>query len=943
MNSYRGLVFKYLKKEKKSTISIFISLIFAITLMTTMVFISQNFLVNSYEKIKINNGEYDVLLKNINSEKYEKIKGSNSITDYALTRTDGVLVTDEMYKANTLYGRLNYIEVYALEKKSFDEYFNIKVISGRLPEKENEVVLQKSVLDALGKNYSIGDLIEGDLRENRKASEYDLNMQYDENAEKIDIATEAFIAAKGEALKSKKVNYKVVGIVDTGRQNPVLNDKIITFLNDIPADNSNNSYKVLTRLKNKSGDKAIAEELGLKYIEKMPIMDSFGYEASDIGYPGYDSKNYVDIISNAKARNIVLVSIVFCFIALYNTFNSSTQKRIKYYGILRAVGANMKQIGFLVYMETLILYVLSIPIGILLGFGLNKLELIIIKRIMGTLNEYTVTLNMEAILITSLSVLLVTILTVYTALRKEAHMTPLEAINDSMGLSLSKKVKVKRRDKEGKVHEVYEDDGLNNKQLLDVLKYEKTTGLYKFIKKVFKFEGELAHKNINRNYKINKVTKATLIITMTLVIFFFMQIITGQFKADTTVKSDYWSVRITSNNTNFSDSDINKIKNIEGVTGVYTDKNLITPIIVEKNKMNSEFYDAMIFDNFGIPDKGSYKDKFGIVAKVRALDNDALNIYKNSLTNGSLNLDELDNGGIILVNKATNYYLKSLGSAGFLDVYADTDPTLKYNAGESFGLSLDPTLMSDSIQGKYITKSSVAKFEESNSNKINVTVVGNVVGDIFNNKEDNRNFSSIDSNVTLITSEKGFEKITGIVGKQSILVNTIKGNGRKETIEKINELAISNNYGVEDTIGKKELIEDNIREGISLNIMIAITAIALSLLNMINSSIANINSRTRELAACRAIGMSEVQERRMIIAEGLTISLSAGFITLVTTGIYSFASQGKYIGAGKMDPLVLIFGYLSIVIVMIIISNGTTLAALKQIKNISIVEALKEE
>lgn len=63
----------------------------------------------------------------------------------------------------------------------------------------------------------------------------------------------------------------------------------------------------------------------------------YGYPAADIKYPGYDKAEVSSIMKNGISLTILGVIIVFSFMAVYNTFQASVAKRLKIYGILRAI------------------------------------------------------------------------------------------------------------------------------------------------------------------------------------------------------------------------------------------------------------------------------------------------------------------------------------------------------------------------------------------------------------------------------------------------------------------------------------------------------------------------------------------------------------------------------------------------------------------------------
>ncbi|MGL5351996.1 MAG: ABC transporter permease, partial [Clostridium sp.] len=275
-------------------------------------------------------------------------------------------------------------------------------------------------------------------------------------------------------------------------------------------------------------------------------------------------------------------------------------------------------------------------------------------------------------------------------------------------------------------------------------------------------------------------------------------------------------------------------------------------------------------------------------------------------------------------------------------IYMDSDPVLKYKIGDKLSLSEDDTVLEMEGLGKY--------YKENRPFK-DLNIVGIVDDDILESTYKSRDRFELESDVKLITTEKGlnniFEKSSSIVTKDSIgkriLVKTTNNANRGNALSEIKKICANNNYEFKDTIGNKLMLERNIRQDLGLNIIFAVTVLIMVILNLVNTSNASILSRRKELAAMRAIGMSNSQERRMIVGELFYISLSVAFTIIITVVILSIESQSTNIAAGKVSILTFLSGEFIIIIALMIISNLTALAPLAQAKKFSIVEDLKEE
>ncbi|MGL5351931.1 MAG: ABC transporter permease, partial [Clostridium sp.] len=532
MKSYKGLIGRYIKNEKRSVVPIFISIILTITLITSVVFITQNIMKNEFEEKKIVFGDYDVRLQKINNERLNKLKGHENVKDFALGKVDSLskLLKWEYNGEEQQYDM--FYDVYAVEKKFFDEYINFKVVEGRLPENEGEIVVDQKALGLTEEGSRVGSSIE-------------------------------FIKNKRGEDGGEKVNYTIVGIIETDIDDRLFGGKLIRLITKDEMVNPSEEFEAFTYLKDPSKKEDIANDLGLKYIiPTLSMTDPFGYPAAEIKYPGYNKEAYSALIGNRLARTILAIIIFFCLTAVYNTFHTSVAKRIKVYGVLRAIGGNMNQISYLIYGEALILYLVAAPIGLILGYGLTKLESYVLINVFGLLDKFTIDFNLEVILIVLISVFFIIAVAVKSVLRKEGKLTPIEAIMDARGLtrkrkSLGKNLVGQSLSESG--------NGVEDEEAIkELLAYDKTTFKFKIMQKLFKFEGELAHKNITRDVSANRLTKSTLFLAMAILIFFFLQIVNGTIGANNIVKSDKWDTEMSLKENKFKNNVIDDIKNVNG-------------------------------------------------------------------------------------------------------------------------------------------------------------------------------------------------------------------------------------------------------------------------------------------------------------------------------------------------------------------------------------------
>ncbi|MGL5354802.1 MAG: ABC transporter permease, partial [Clostridium sp.] len=224
-----------------------------------------------------------------------------------------------------------------------------------------------------------------------------------------------------------------------------------------------------------------------------------------------------------------------------------------------------------------------------------------------------------------------------------------------------------------------------------------------------------------------------------------------------------------------------------------------------------------------------------------------------------------------------------------------------------------------------------------------IDIVDTVEDDIIYSTYHSVNMAELDSNIKLLTSEAGLQKINGGLNEYSILIKCGNNDDRISTISKLKKISLYNNYELKDTVGDKLSIEKNMKEDLGLNIIFAITVIIMVVLNLINTTNSSIMARRKELASMRAIGMSYDQQRKMIIAEIFYISLSVGITVFLSVGLLSNATLIPILAAQKVNIVTLMAGEILVIAILMLIANVSVLVPLRKTKNLNIAEDLKEE
>ncbi|KAF6571368.1 MULTISPECIES: ABC transporter permease [Paenibacillus] len=100
--------------------------------------------------------------------------------------------------------------------------------------------------------------------------------------------------------------------------------------------------------------------------------DAPNYIASNVNW-AYISTNFSLDTETIIALTSALLLIIFTgYLIIYNIFQISVMRDIRFYGLLKTIGTSSKQIRRIIRRQALILSVLGIPIGLIAGFFIGK-------------------------------------------------------------------------------------------------------------------------------------------------------------------------------------------------------------------------------------------------------------------------------------------------------------------------------------------------------------------------------------------------------------------------------------------------------------------------------------------------------------------------------------------------------------------------------------------
>lgn len=606
MNILNKLTVNYLKMNKKRTIVTIIGIILSgamITAVATLAVSFQRFMLD----VEIGyDGAWDAYFKEVKIEDVDTIRNDKRFSD--------VMIMSKVGMAENKYSNDEFLYIKAYDSSALKN-MKVKLIEGRLPENENEIVLSKTFFDGKENEPKIGDRVTLDIGK-RMSDGYELISQAKEDNENF--------------VKECEKTYLVCGKIDrpdfeTGTDNYTAG---VTFLdNENMITSSTVDVGIISkRAKNIYKDtEEIAEKLGMYEINVLgEKVYNVKYNTYVLAYKGVNNQSGFNEMLYTVCGILIAVIMLGSILVIYNSFAISVSERKRQFGMLASVGATKKQIKKSVICEGAILGMIGIPVGILSGIGgigitLNVVNTLLKPMIREEALNWSLHLvvSWQAILIAMVLIALTIYLSVVIPAKRASKISPIEAIRGN------NEIKIKG----------------------------KKLRTPKFINRIFGMEGEMALKNLKRSRKKYRTTVISLMISIILFVSVsgFVGYMYGGF--DSMYESvDYdYSIFIYTNNTEESKQMAEKAKErIDSSKNI--DKLTIYDIgyansIIPKNKLDSRMEKAKEEKSYIKNYIDDYEDVYHIGINVISLNDKQMKEYLRKI-----GLDKLENNEAILIN-----------------------------------------------------------------------------------------------------------------------------------------------------------------------------------------------------------------------------------------------------------------------------------------------------
>lgn len=875
MNLLNNLTIKNLKLNKKRTIVTIIGIMLSVALITAVATMYSSAIKSLISFETYHKGNFHIAFFDVNKDDIYKIEKNKGVEELYLTSNIGYAKLDDSKNEYKPYACIKGFTKEALENLS------IRLIDGRLPENENEIVIPSHLKTNGRIDLKIGDIINLNVGKrvcNGDTYELNQNSPYrkDDGEEIVDTVSK---------------EYKIVGII----QRPATNIENYeapgyTFVTYLGKNKIEGKVDVYTRL-NKFGSKnylnvaanilQVDEEIFVKgYTGNFTELEEkeynkFAEELSKAKYQ-YEINDYLIQLENNPLKSettgglgvtvvfvcgIIVVTSVFC---IKNSFDISITEKIKQYGMLRSIGATKKQIKKNVYYEGAILGIIGIPLGILLGLGASYILIIVsnifLKDMLNTGLKLVLSISWIAILVSILLGIITIYLSALKSARKASKVSPINSIRNSADIKIkSKKIKCP-----------------------------------KIVNKLFGIGGEISYKNLKRDKRKYRTTIVSITVSVAVFIglsYFISEVF--NFINEEIHTYDY-NLSLSVSGESYSMKKEDKFVNTTNLNGVDDYAIYKYDYLDLKNpKYDEEYISLNEFDK-------DYINKDDVIEVLSIGDYQ----YRKYLEKLGLNYDEYQNKAILVSNKI---------KMGKYDEKSKKNKTVyvtKYDYKDGDIVSL-----------------------YNNYSKENINIeIGSIT--------DKKPFGQEIMEEYLVVSDKMFNEIKQANKKFTIYYLSNNPDKLQDDIE---EMLTGEEYYL-NNINENSKMMNNLYTLVAIFLYGFIIVISLiGITNIFNTITTNMNLRKQEFAMLKSIGMTKKEFKKMINLDGVFIGAKS-LLFGVTSGIgISYLIYRLMLESSNLPFKLPIFAIIISIVVVHLLITALMKYSMNKINKENTIETIRNE
>lgn len=589
MNIINKVTLRHLRQNKRRSLVTIIGVIISVAMIAAVTTLGVSFLDLMVRQEISKNGEWHVQYKNVEKQQIEAIEKDG--------QTEKTILSSGGYA--TLEGSQNDYKPY-LYFQNYDEQglaqFPMAVSEGRLPASEEEVAISAVIQDNIETPFQIGDQLT-----------VAIGQRIHEIDEKVLTQTDSLQISDGQSfekldnLQTKTVT--ITGILDRPDWEPAWSPgyTVVGFIDKtkLEASETFDAFVVVSKLETELFDQAktFADANGIEKVD---------FNSDLLRYYGVTGNDRLRLTLFSLATIIMAVILIGSVALIYNAFAISVSERARHLGMLSSVGATKKQKRNSVFFEGAVIGAISIPIGLLAGFGGISLTFVFINTfIEDALNiseklELVVTPS-SLLLACGISILTIFIST-YLPAKKAAKISAIDAIRQT------------------------EDIKLSGKNL-------KTS---KWVRKIFGLEAEIGLKNAKRNRKRYLALVFSLVISI--VLFLSVTYFTDGLKKSMEMVQSSSQYDLQINGNGVGENDLPKYRQLPHVTEATMIKSTWAEALIEPEQLPERLAKQLETGEVALED-----GKFRYYVDIHGLDDASFEAYVKKL---GLNAESFGQGSL---------------------------------------------------------------------------------------------------------------------------------------------------------------------------------------------------------------------------------------------------------------------------------------------------------
>lgn len=410
----RRLSKRSLKSSKMRNIIAVLAIALTTILFTTLFTVGSGMIENfQRQTMRMAGGDGMGVLKYITDEQYNAVKEHNLIDEISYNR----LLSDSVDNTELIkrHGELYYMDDVGI-KLGFCE-----PTEGHKPQAANEIIMDTKAIQLFGIEQKIGSPVTLNLTVHGKKVQRDFVLSGWWEADpafsvSIMITSRAYVDEYiDELYNSYSEDFSMTGVINS----------YIMFKNSFGLEDK------MDRLITESGFST--DENDTNYI------------ANNVNW-SYVSTNFDMDPSTAAAIIAALLLIIFTgYLIIYNIFQISVIKDIRFYGLIKTIGTTNKQIKRIIRHQSLILSCIGIPAGLIIGYFTGcSIVPVIIDQSYYAATEYSISANPLIFIGSTIFALITVIISTAKPGRIAARVSPVEAVRYTEGGNIKLK---KRRSK----------------------------------------------------------------------------------------------------------------------------------------------------------------------------------------------------------------------------------------------------------------------------------------------------------------------------------------------------------------------------------------------------------------------------------------------------------------------------------------------------------------